>query len=99
MPLYQGYKDILNFALERCHEVEIGNLSSSDAARQIFARLAAADFVPPIFDFADPDARVYQLTTWRKLKALWWGLVKVPSEVGRLIFYRSFRNPSMRKES
>ncbi|WP_089030658.1 NAD(P)/FAD-dependent oxidoreductase [Pseudomonas aeruginosa] len=99
MPLYQGYKDILNFALERCHEVEIGNLSSSDAARQIFAQLAAADFVPPIFDFADPDARVYQLTTWRKLKALWWGLVKVPSEVGRLIFYRSFRNPSMRKES
>ncbi len=95
----KAISDILNFALERCHEVEIGNLSSSDAARQIFAQLAAADFVPPIFDFADPDARVYQLTTWRKLKALWWGLVKVPSEVGRLIFYRPSRNPSMRKES
>ncbi len=99
MPLYQGYKDILNTTLGLCDDVKNTQISAAQAAASIFAELAKASFVPPIFDFANPHARVYQLTTLRKLKALWWGLMQVPSEVGRLIFYRSFRKPSMRKES
>ncbi|WP_025131881.1 NAD(P)/FAD-dependent oxidoreductase [Pseudomonas sp. PH1b] len=99
MPLYQGYKDILNTTLGLCDDVKSAKVSAAQAASSIFSALANASFVPPIFDFANPHARVYQLTTLRKLKALWWGLMQVPSEVGRLIFYRSFRKPSMRKES
>lgn len=99
MPLYQGYKDILNTTLGLCDDVENARVSAAQAASRIFAELANASFVPPIFDFANPHARVYQLTTLRKLKALWWGVMQVPSEVGRLIFYRSFRKPSLRKES
>ncbi|AGL84618.1 MULTISPECIES: NAD(P)/FAD-dependent oxidoreductase [Pseudomonas] len=99
MPLYQGYKDILNTTLGLCDDVKSAKVSAAHAASSIFAELANASFVPPIFDFANPHARVYQLTTLRKLKALWWGLMQVPSEVGRLIFYRSFRKPSLRKES
>lgn len=99
MPLYQGYKDILNATLGLCDDVKSGKISAAHAADSIFSELAKASFVPPIFDFANPHARVYQLTTLRKLKAFWWGIMQVPSEVGRLIFYRSFRKPSIRKES
>jgi tetracycline 7-halogenase / FADH2 O2-dependent halogenase len=94
MPLFDGYKQVLNLALGACEGVRDGALTASQAADSIFKALSGLTCLPPIFDFADPEARVYQLTTLRKIKTLWWGLTMAPGGVGSLIFYRSFRKPA-----
>lgn len=91
MPVYEGYKRLLDQTLDSLSAVDDGRLPPVTAAQRVFDALAAVTSLPPIFDFADPKARIYHLTPARKLKALWWSLTQAPDGVGRLIFYRSFR--------
>ncbi|WP_435104736.1 NAD(P)/FAD-dependent oxidoreductase [Arhodomonas sp. AD133] len=94
MPVFDGYKELLNGAVTACRDVDAGTCTPSAAARRIFDALADADYVPPIYGFADPEDRVYHLSAAKKLKTLWWGMRAAPKGARRLVFYRSFRKKS-----
>ena len=64
--------------------VAAGLRGAEAASERIFESLDQGEFVPPIFDFADPQALYYQLSIWRQVKTLWWVLRSAPPEVKAL---------------
>lgn len=57
----------------------------SIAARRIFERMESKPVVPPLYDFGDPEARVYRFTAWRRVRMLFWVTIIAPPEFRRLL--------------
>jgi FADH2 O2-dependent halogenase len=55
------------------------------AAERIFARLRSEAIVPPLYDFGDPDARVYRFTAARRIRMLLWATTVAPKDFRRLL--------------
>jgi tetracycline 7-halogenase / FADH2 O2-dependent halogenase len=65
-----------------------GPHARAELTGRIFRRLRAAPFVPPVFDFADPHARYYNLSRARRLRTLLWSRLVARSEF-RSLFMRN----------
>jgi FADH2 O2-dependent halogenase len=55
------------------------------AAERIFARLRREKIVPPLYDFGDPDARIYRFTPARRVRMLVWATLIAPKDFRRLL--------------
>jgi FADH2 O2-dependent halogenase len=60
-------------------------LDGPTAAERVYARLRRARFVPPLFRFADADARYYRFSRLRRLRMLLWVKVSAPDDFRRLL--------------
>ncbi|MGK5532609.1 FAD-dependent monooxygenase [Streptomyces sp. URMC 129] len=65
--------------------VRSGRTSAVAAARAIFAWLRRERFVPPLYDFGEPRARVYTFTLWRRVRMLLWIKTVAPPDFRRLL--------------
>lgn len=65
--------------------VRRGDVPATAAARDIFGWLRRNRFVPPLYRFADPRARVYTFTTWRRVLMLLWVKTVAPADFQRLL--------------
>jgi FADH2 O2-dependent halogenase len=80
-----GLREIIDRTLETVERVRAGELEPGTAAARIFADLRGEEFVPPLYAFGDPDARVYHFTLPKRLKMLWWVKTKAPADFRRLL--------------
>lgn len=83
-PVPDGYHALIDATVAAIDAVQDGRASHAAAAADVFARIAAADFVPPIFGFADPDDRCYRLSVPRQVRTLWWLARSAPPHIKAL---------------
>ncbi|MEV0175665.1 hypothetical protein AB0I00_31695 [Streptomyces sp. NPDC050803] len=81
----EGLRGLIDRALTTVERVDTGEVSASSAADAIFADLRREKFVPPLYAFGDPDARVYHFTLPKRLKMLWWVKTAAPADFRRLL--------------
>ena len=60
-------------------------VTTADAAAAIFARLRREPFVPPLYDFGDPDARYYVFGPERRKQMAEWVEQDAPPDFRRLL--------------
>uniref|UniRef100_UPI0010416F74 NAD(P)/FAD-dependent oxidoreductase n=1 Tax=Actinomadura fibrosa TaxID=111802 RepID=UPI0010416F74 len=84
LPEYPPVRELMSEADRLVRDVQEGRRGPADAAAQIFARLAEADFVPPPFGLADRDRRWFSVTPARVARTLLWARLQAPPEIGRL---------------
>jgi FADH2 O2-dependent halogenase len=80
-----GLTGLLSQFFREMERVDSGAVSPGTAARRIFRMLAKAPFVPPLYRFADPRARYYHFTYWRRLMMLLWVKTIAPRDFRRLL--------------
>ncbi|MBD0838238.1 NAD(P)/FAD-dependent oxidoreductase [Streptomyces sp. TRM68416] len=81
----EGLRDTVDRSLRSIERVGKGELSPVSAADGIFAELSREKFIPPLYAFGDPDARVYHFTLPKRLKMLWWVKTSAPEDFRRLL--------------
>ena len=81
----RGLLGLLDRTFGALDDVRAGVRSPGQAADAIFADLRRADFVPPLYAFADPAARVYRFTMPKRLQMLWWVKTSAPEDFRRLL--------------
>lgn len=57
----------------------------SVAAQRIFGRLRRSRVTPPLFDFGNPDARIYAFTAVRRMRMLAWVTLRAPADFRGLL--------------
>ncbi|HEY5836343.1 NAD(P)/FAD-dependent oxidoreductase [Streptomyces sp.] len=80
-----GLRELIDRALSSIEEVRSGGADPGWAADRIFADLRRAPFVPPLYAFGDPDARVYRFTLPKRLRMLLWVKTAAPKDFQRLL--------------
>lgn len=70
---------------ELCAGVEAGNVRPEEATAEIFNQLGRAEYIPPVFDLANPGNRYFHATPPKMLSVARWGKTDAPPEVGRLV--------------
>ncbi|MBW1599702.1 NAD(P)/FAD-dependent oxidoreductase [Streptomyces sp. JJ38] len=80
-----GLRETVDHALDLCDAVRAGRKDAGAAAREIFAGLRRASFVPPLYAFGDPSARTYHFTFPKRLRMLLWTKTKAPADFRRLL--------------
>ncbi|TMR02610.1 hypothetical protein ETD83_12260 [Actinomadura soli] len=80
-----GLRETIAFTMDRLAQVRAGLIDPRSAADDVFGRLRTADFVPPLYAFGDPGARIYRFTLPKRLQMLWWVKTKAPSDFRRLL--------------
>ncbi len=81
------YKQLFDDATAIVEKVHNEELEADEASRQIFKRIAAADFIPPIFQLANPQRRYlgkFNLTSYFRMVA--WGKYRGPKYLRKLCF-------------
>ncbi|MGW7302790.1 NAD(P)/FAD-dependent oxidoreductase [Streptomyces sp. NPDC054829] len=81
----EGLRGVIDRSLRTIERVGSGDLRPSPAAESIFAELRREKFIPPLYAFGDPDARVYHFTIPKRLKMLWWVKTAAPADFRRLL--------------
>ncbi|CCK26861.1 hypothetical protein BN159_2482 [Streptomyces davaonensis JCM 4913] len=81
----EGLRDLIDRSLKTVERVGAGELAAGAAADQIFAALRQGKFVPPLYAFGDPAARVYHFTLPKRLRMLWWVKTSAPEDFRRLL--------------
>ncbi|KRV49597.1 hypothetical protein AQ490_19955 [Wenjunlia vitaminophila] len=81
----RGLRELIDRSLETVDEVRRGGLAAGAAADRIFAELRREPFVPPLYAFGDPGARVYRFTLPKRLQMLFWVKTKAPADFRRLL--------------
>jgi FADH2 O2-dependent halogenase len=79
-----GLPELLSESLDDLLAIPAG-LDPGTAAERIYQRLRTAPFIPPLFKFADPNARYYRFTIGRRLRMLWWVKTTAPDDFRRLL--------------
>ncbi|MGW4407538.1 NAD(P)/FAD-dependent oxidoreductase [Nonomuraea sp. NPDC004702] len=87
-----GLPGLLDRALGELAEVEAGTRSASACAGRLFTLLRRAPFVPPVYRFADPDARYYHFSTARRLRMLLWSKTVAPAEFRTMMTKENLTN-------
>jgi FADH2 O2-dependent halogenase len=77
--------EIMDASLRDLEAAAARAVPDSSAAERIFARLRSEAIVPPLYDFGDPDARVYRFTAARRLRMLLWATTVAPQDFRRLL--------------
>lgn len=80
-----GLAGLLSAFFSQLGEVRAGRVTADAAARTIFTRLRRERFVPPLYRFGDPYARVYQFTRARRIRMLLWVKTTAPADFRRLL--------------
>ncbi|WFE41122.1 hypothetical protein [Micromonospora sp. WMMD998] len=88
----RGLPELLNMMFDLLDEVRAGSLASVTAADRIFGALRRADFVPPVYRFADPKARYYHFRFANRLRMLMWARTSAPPELRRAISTENLTN-------
>ncbi|WP_340557422.1 NAD(P)/FAD-dependent oxidoreductase [Streptomyces sp. GSL17-111] len=81
----EGLRELVGRSLETIAQVRDGRRDAATAASAIFADLRRAPFVPPLYAFGDPGARVYHFTFPKRLRMLLWVKTKAPADFRRLL--------------
>jgi tetracycline 7-halogenase / FADH2 O2-dependent halogenase len=81
----RGLRELVDRTLDAIDEVGAGRRSARDTADRIFAELRREPFVPPLYAFGDPEARVYHFTFPKRLRMLLWVKTKAPADFRRLL--------------
>ncbi|MTE21409.1 hypothetical protein F0L17_20290 [Streptomyces sp. TRM43335] len=81
----EGLRELIDRSLRLIGDVAEGRSEAEAAADAVFALLRREPFVPPLYDFGDPKARVYHFTLPKRLRMLWWVKTKAPSDFRRLL--------------
>ncbi|MCL7424519.1 hypothetical protein [Streptomyces sp. YS415] len=81
----EGLRGIIDRSLRTIERVGAGELAAAPAADGIFAELRREKFVPPLYAFGDPEAKVYHFTIPKRLKMLWWVKTSAPADFRRLL--------------
>jgi FADH2 O2-dependent halogenase len=79
-----GLRELLERSLSEIEKVR-GGADPGRAADRIFADLRRAPFVPPLYAFGDPGARVYRFTLPKRLRMLLWVNTAAPQDFRRLL--------------
>ncbi|WP_433325174.1 NAD(P)/FAD-dependent oxidoreductase [Spirillospora sp. CA-294931] len=80
-----GLRELIDFTMDTLGQVRSGALAPRIAADDLFARLRRDAFVPPLYAFGDPAARIYRFTFLKRLQMLWWVKTKAPADFRRLL--------------
>ncbi|QKV90513.1 tryptophan 7-halogenase [Streptomyces sp. NA02950] len=81
----EGLRRGLRYLFTKLAAVRAGEAGATDAARGIFGWLRKERFVPPLYRFGDPKARVYTFTFWRRIQMLLWVKTLAPADFKRLL--------------
>ncbi|MGW5639949.1 NAD(P)/FAD-dependent oxidoreductase [Streptomyces sp. NPDC003832] len=81
----EGLRGVIDRSLRTIERVGAGELSAVPAADGIFAELRREKFIPPLYAFGDPAAKVYHFTLPKRLKMLWWVKTSAPADFRRLL--------------
>jgi tetracycline 7-halogenase / FADH2 O2-dependent halogenase len=71
-PEHGGFNELAQLSIQICDKVRSGELDPEQAARQLFAALGSAAFVPPAFGFGDQQVRAYEPSPSRVLRTMAW---------------------------
>lgn len=66
-------------------DVREGRTTATAAARHVFSWLRRERFVPPLYSFGDPTARIYRFTFWRRILMVLWAKTLAPADFRRLL--------------
>lgn len=66
-------------------DVRAGRTTATAAARHVFGWLQRERFIPPLYSFGDPTARIYRFTLWRRVLMLLWVKTLAPADFRRLL--------------
>jgi len=80
-----GFTALAPTTRELCLAVENGSLPASAAAHRLFATLQQADYLPPSFGLADPDAHFFHATPPKMARAVRWSHEKAQPEIGAMV--------------
>lgn len=80
-----GLRELIDDTMDVVRQVRSGVLPPGIAADDLFAKLRRAPFVPPLYAFGDPGARIYRFTFRKRLRMLWWIKTKAPEDFRRLL--------------
>ncbi len=83
-PLIAPIRQLLDTVIADVEKVDSEGADPKAVAETIFGYLRDGAFVPPVFDFADPKAKIYNLNLPRQLRTVWWLLTAAPAEVKEL---------------
>jgi len=81
----RGLRGLVEASLADAEASARRELPPSVAERRIFKRLRRSRITPPLFDFGDPDARVYRFTASRRLRMLAWVKLRAPADFRGLL--------------
>lgn len=81
----RGLRELVERSMDTIDSVRDGRTSAHDAAARIFGELRREPFVPPLYSFGDPEARVYHFTFPKRLRMLLWVKTKAPTDFRRLL--------------
>ncbi|WP_344888578.1 hypothetical protein [Actinomadura meridiana] len=84
-PVPAGLREVIDHTMGTLARVRSGTLTPRSAADELFALLRREPFVPPLYAFGDPDARIYRFTFRKRLQMLWWVKTKAPHDFRRLL--------------
>ncbi|MFV2110444.1 NAD(P)/FAD-dependent oxidoreductase [Micromonospora sp. LOL_015] len=84
-PVSEQFNQLGPFTRDICMSVEQGAVTPEAAADRLFNRLRDADFIPPVFNLADPANHWFHATPPKMLGAVLWSRSQAPPEVGRTI--------------
>jgi FADH2 O2-dependent halogenase len=81
----EGLPRALLYLFEQMAAVRAGRIAATTAARGVFSWLRRERFVPPLYRFGDPNARVYTFTLWRRMLMVLWIKTVAPADCRRLL--------------
>jgi len=85
MPDYPPARELMKDVSRCMQAVQAGETDAETAAREIFAMLQEADFVPPAFGLTDKSNRWYNATSVKVMRTLWWARTQAPPEIGEVV--------------
>lgn len=80
-----GLRELMGRALYLVGRVRDRDLDSARVARAVFGALRREKFVPPLYSFGKPGARVYHFTMPKRLRMLLWTRTTAPKDFRRLL--------------
>jgi FADH2 O2-dependent halogenase len=84
-PDHDGFKALFGELVARCEAHRAGTLSGREAARELFAMLDDANFVPKHLGFAERDERFLNPTPKKIIRSLRWARTGADPQVRRLL--------------
>lgn len=81
----EGLRELISGSLAEIEAVRQGRADPASTADRIFASLRSAPFVPPLYAFGDPKARIYRFTFPKRLRMLLWVKTAAPADFRRLL--------------
>lgn len=84
-PVYPGFAVLFDDTYRLLKQVAEDRMAPGAAAERIFSQLRAAAFLPPLFDFADPQDRYYNFTPLKRVKVQLWARRSAPYLVRRAL--------------